>query len=257
MGIFAGLSASIKWTGLAFLGLPGIIELIAYIKLRIFFQRIPRLLLYFVAIPFAIYFSIFLVHFSLLTKPGDGDAFMTPNFQSHNVWQKFTELNTRMYTANNTLTATHPYSSKWYTWPLVVRPIYYWNGANTEKIYLLGNPMVWWGSTVAVLYLLLSLFGRNFFKNKTGLILLGGYLINFLPFIGIGRVMFLYHYFAGLIFAILMFAYCLDKMPRPRNAIIAILSAAAILFIFFAPLSYGLPLNSKAFSNRMWLNSWR
>ena len=38
------------------------------------------------------------------------------------------------------------------------------------------------------------------------MILLGGYLLNYLPFIGISRVMFLYHYIAALIFAILILA---------------------------------------------------
>lgn len=282
--ILFGLSASIKWTGLAFIGLAGIVELIDVIK-NIGWRRIIRLVVYFGLIPFVVYFSVFAIHFSLLTKSGDGDAFMTPQFRATlqgtaeyndptyhplNLWQKFIELNHEMYTANATLTATHPYGSKWYTWPLMLRPIYYWNTTDNsaqqtsianppkeDKIYLLGNPLVWWGSTVAVLYLLLSLFGRNFFKDRTPLVLLGGYLINFLPFIGISRVMFLYHYLSGLIFAVLMFAYTLNKLKNPTKIVWTILAAAIILFIFFAPLSYGLPLSASAFSQRMWLPSWR
>jgi len=290
MALLGGLSAGVKWTGLAFLGLAGIVEFIDIIR-TVQFKRLINLVLYFAVIPFVVYFSIFLIHFSLLTKSGDGDAFMTPEFRATligtadsqnptihplNVWQKFIELNKEMYTANATLTATHPYGSKWYTWPLMLRPIYYWNGTDDsaattsighppaeEKIYLIGNPIVWWGSTVAVLYLLLTLLGNfkfsifNFQKLKVPLILLGGYLMNFLPFIGISRVMFLYHYFAGLIFAILMFAYVIDKLPKPRNTILIILSVAAFLFIFFAPLSYGLPLDATAFSHRVWLSSWQ
>ena len=81
--------------------------------------------------------------------------------------------------------------------------------------------------------------------------------MNMLPFIGIGRVMFLYHYLAGLLFAILMFAYALNRMEKPRNTVIALLTAAFLLFIYFAPLSYGLPLDVNDFSARMWLSSWR
>jgi hypothetical protein len=36
-------------------------------------------------------------------------------------FDKFTELNAEMYRANQTLTATHPYGSRWYTWPLEQR----------------------------------------------------------------------------------------------------------------------------------------
>ncbi len=281
--ILFGLSASIKWTGLAFIGLAGIIELFRLFK-HFSPQHLIRLALYFVVIPLAVYLSVFLIHFSLLTKTGEGDAFMTPEFRATlegsadsqdtaitplNTWQKFIELNKEMYTANKTLTATHPYGSKWYTWPLMLRPIYYWNGPGdnqptsiehppTErKIYLIGNPLIWWGSTIAMLYLLLSLSDRTTRRDKVVYILFGGYIINFLPFIGIGRVMFLYHYLAGLIFAILMFGYVLDRAQTSRKTVIAILSAAAVLFIFFAPLSYGLALNGYQFSHRMWFNSWR
>jgi dolichyl-phosphate-mannose-protein mannosyltransferase len=282
--ILFGLSACVKWTGLAFIGLASIIELIDTIR-NLGWNRVIRLVIYFGAIPFVVYYSIFMIHFALLTKTGDGDAFMTPEFRATlqgspdslnpaikplNGWQKFIELNKEMYTANQTLTATHPYGSKWYTWPLMLRPIYYWNGAAVsnqptsisnppaeEKIYLIGNPFIWWGSTVAMLYLLLSLLGKQFFKDRTALTLLGGYVINFLPFIGISRVMFLYHYLAGLIFAILMFAYCIHKTNRPRNLVIIFTIMAALLFIFFAPLSYGLPLDAHAFSLRMWLSSWQ
>jgi dolichyl-phosphate-mannose--protein O-mannosyl transferase len=286
MAIFGGLSMSIKWTGIAFLGLAGIIELTDIVQ-GISFKRIINLILYFAVIPLVLYFLVFVIHFSLLTKSGEGDAFMTPAFQSTlagsayahdhtlkplNVFQKFIELNKEMYVANKTLTATHPYSSKWYTWPFMIRPIYYWDGhsltsPDESKIYLVGNPLIWWGSTVAALYLLLISIGRGFWKNKIVLILLGGYLINYLPFIGIGRVMFLYHYFSALIFAILIFAYLIDpahahmggagQQKNRKRILIGLLVISALLFVYFAPLSYGLPLSARAFQNRLWLTTWQ
>jgi len=293
MALFGGLSMSIKWTGIAFLGLAGIIELIEIIR-AISFKRIINLILYFAIIPILLYFSVFVIHFSLLTKSGEGDAFMTPAFQSSlqgsnyandstikplNTFQKFIELNEEMYTANKTLTATHPYSSKWYSWPFMIRPIYYWNHASgtlgTEsKIYLIGNPFVWWASTVGILYLILSFMAEFISKrrialtnNTIPLILIGGYIINFLPFIGIGRVMFLYHYLSALIFAILALAYFIDpaharisgasRQKNRRNIIIGALIIAGLAFLYFAPLSYGLPLSPSAFQNRIWLPTWQ
>ena len=292
MAIFGGLSMSIKWTGIAFLGLAGIIELITivghgvrdkYYGIKNIFKQLPKLALYFIIIPFALYFLIFVIHFSLLTKSGDGDAFMTPAFQSSlvgsdyatdpqikslNTFQKFIELNEEMYTANQTLTATHPYSSKWYTWPFMVRAIYYWNHASTDtptesKIYLIGNPFIWWASTVGILYLLLSLAGEWISKkrlalplNTIPLILVGGFLINLLPFVGIGRVMFLYHYLSALIFAILALVYLLDNQ-KSKKLMFSILLITALCFLYFAPLSYGLPLEAGSFQNRLWLTTWQ
>ena len=296
MTLFGGLSISIKWTGIAFLGLAGVIELITivgygirdkYYGIQNIFKQLPKLAIYFVIIPLTIYFSIFVIHFSLLTKSGDGDAFMTPSFQSSlqgsdyasdpklkplNIFQKFIELNKNMYTANKTLTATHPYSSKWYTWPFMTRSVYYWNGSTgspqvpgvEEKIYLIGNPLIWWASTVSIMYLVLSSMGEFISKkrlalipNTIPLILAGGYLINYLPFIGIGRVMFLYHYLASLIFAILALAYLIDQQKNRRNILIGMLVLAGLAFLYFSPLSYGLPLEARSFQNRLWLTTWQ
>ena len=283
MALFGGLSVSIKWTGIAFLGLAGLIELIDIVR-HLSFKRVTNLILYFAVIPLILYFSIFVIHFSLLTKSGDGDAFMTPAFQSSladsdyatdpkikplNTFQKFIELNKEMYTANKTLTATHPYSSKWYTWPFMTRPIYYWNQDSTNtptqsKIYLIGNPIIWWASTVSIMYLVLSIMGEWISKkritlslNTIPLILIGGYFVNYLPFIGIGRVMFLYHYLSALIFAILALAYLIDQSKNYRKIWIVLLVISCLSFLYFAPLSYGLPLEAGSFQHRLWFPTWQ
>ena len=298
--IFFGLAISIKWTGIAFLGLTGLIELVQIIKYRTLTIRywlfaIGKLAMFFVVVPLVLYFSIFVIHFSLLTKSGEGDAFMTPAFQNSlqgssyaedltikplNTFQKFIELNKEMYTANATLTATHPYSSKWYTWPFMIRPIYYWNHLeaqppsdsssspqatpNESKIYFIGNPVIWWASTVSIMYLVLSIMAEWISKkrltlphNTIPLILAGGFLINLLPFIGIGRVMFLYHYLASLIFAILALAYLIDRQKNSRRIWIALLVVGCLSFLYFVPLSYGLPLSAPAFQNHLWLTTWQ
>lgn len=289
-GIFFGLSTSIKWTGLGFMGLAGLIALFDWWRSKFSLKQFLNIIIYFLAIPFAIYYSVFAIHFALLYKSGDGDAFMTPAFQRTlqgsyytndvsikplNEFQKFLELNKEMYEANKTLTATHPYGSKWYTWPFMIRPIYYWNSAssaspNQQKIYLLGNPLVWWASTIAILYLLLELIGSSvsIFKKKNysayfaPAVIAIGWLGNYLPFIKIARVMFLYHYLAALVFAILALAYLLDQSfgragRRGRIRIWICIGIAALSFLYFAPLSYGLPLSPQAFQNRMWLTTWQ
>lgn len=260
------LTASIKWTGLAFLVLAAMVELFSLVKHRRWsIKHLAGRLLFFAAIPLAIYFAVFTIHFSLLKQPGEGDAFMTQGFQQKNIIGKFLELNWEMYESNATLTASHPYSSEWYTWPFMTRTIYYWihsseNTPTAERIYLIGNPFIWWTSTIAVLYALLSLVSR--FKDlkvsdRTLLILLAGWALNYFPFIAIGRVMFLYHYFTSLIFAILILAYLIDHMKRPKKTWLIILAISAVVFIYFAPLSYGLPLEAGSYEQRVWLPSWR
>ena len=226
--------------------------------------------LFLIIIPALIYFSIFVIHFSLLTKSGTGDAFMTPAFQADlignpnqdntsvghiSILNKFLELNEQMYISNQGLTATHSYSSKWYTWPLMIRPIYYWVSGNA-KIYFLGNPTIWWLSTMAVIFAIIySVFNK--FQDKTSNLLLGMYLASFLPFIFIGRVMFLYHYMSALIFAIMLLAYNISQSSNNKWIYATLIAASIITFVYFAPLTYGLPIIPNHQAGRLWLTSWQ
>jgi dolichyl-phosphate-mannose--protein O-mannosyl transferase len=241
-------------------------------------MKVVKIILALAVLPLIIYFSIFALHFSLLNKSGPGDAFMTPKFRKTlagsadnanaelkplNIFQKFNELNLQMYKSNATLTATHPYSSQWYTWPFMIRPIYYWNDSGDgqqSRIYFLGNPVIWWASTVAMLYLLMSVFQGLYRGIRPKLLpaLLGGaYLLNMLPFIGISRAMFLYHYMIGLVFAIVALVYLVDRIVNKKRVLMILLIASIVSFVFFAPLTYGLPLNEKMYHARVWLSTWQ
>ena len=250
--IFAGSAASIKWTGITFLGIIGILELLKW--------RLPRgkagwkNLIILAVIPFLVYYSLFTIHFRLLSKPGPGDAFMTQEFRDgkENTWQKFVELNKEMYRANANLTATHPYSSKWYTWPFMQRPIYYWNDGDA-KIYLLGNPIVWWASTVGIIALLINAFVVR--HNKLYWLIAGAYLVNLLPFIGIDRAMFLYHYFTALVIAIIALVYLIDQQQKSRKYIFGgLLAISLVAFLVYAPLTYGLPAH---YVQSLMLRTWQ
>lgn len=251
--IFAGLAISIKWTGLSFIALLILIEGYRALfkeKMVIAFTKFISVFL----VSLAIYFSVFALHFMLLPKAGPGDAYMSSGFRESGIVSKFIELNREMYESNQRLTATHPYSSQWYTWPFMARPIFYWvKGA--ARIYFFGNPVIWWGSTVAVTYFMVNFF-RNI-KNYNYWLLATGYWLNLLPFIGVKRVMFLYHYLTALIFAMLILVYLIDnKKPLDmlgasrRNIFTGLLIAAIVVFIYFAPLTYGLPYSHSYFLAR-------
>lgn len=277
---------SVKWTGLAFLGIVGIIEFIDFLKNYKKWQvkDYAYRFLFFVCIPFLIYFSIFVIHFSLLKQSGKGDAFMSPSFQKTlinnsyqnnpdikpaNTWLKFIELNKKMFTYNQTLTAGHPYSSKYYSWPFLYRPIYYWNNANSDtnneaRIYFIGNPFIYWLSFGAIIFLFLAIVIRKFGyqeNKKIYLFLFGCFVINFLPYIFIPRVMFLYHYLASLVFSILALVFVIDKMIAKKNKIrifIFLTIVFVISFLIMSPLTYGFPLKeNNPYQAKWWPQIWR
>ena len=80
---------------------------------------------------------------------------------------------TSMFNYHSGLEATHPYSSSWYQWPTMVRPIWYYSGYLTdavkEGISAFGNPLVWWGGIPAFLYVLYLLVTHSsFLRALTG-----------------------------------------------------------------------------------------
>ena len=288
-GIFAGLAFAVKWVGLSFVALPILFEslgILSDIKRRgISVLKSSKVYLTFMALvitPFIVYFSAVTAYSLILHKSGTGDAFMTagyqktlqgnsyqnnPDIKTPSMFSKFTELNRQMYAVNQALTASHPYASRWYTWPLMLRPIYYWVEGNA-RIYLIGNPVIWWSSTIAVIYGLWIVVHRLWLKLRRYAvppsllsgnlsILLTGYALNMLPFMGVKRVMFLYHYFAAYIFAVLMLVWLISQQKNSKQIFGALLVVSAIAFIFFAPLTYGLDLSPKAYELRVWFSSWR
>jgi len=303
--LLASAALSIKWTGLTFLFLIICMEAwsilgnyrnkqestraknISFIKKLLVGCAVP------VLAAFLIYVSLFAIHFSLMNSSSSDNSFMSARFQKtltgnrysndptihgENFLGKFVELNDVMYEANHNMTATHPYSSAWYTWPLMIRPIFYWQSSTTPDtnatvpmqsyIYLLGNPFIYWLGTLSIIFLLI--YGLmilhsqdqdrlNPQRKKVLLFLGAAYLVNFLPFMFISRVMFLYHYEPALIISVMSMAFFLDLMPeRAKTLTAAILIGVALaFFVYFAPLTYGTPLTDIELQSRMWLASWR
>lgn len=276
-GFFAALAGLVKWTGFGFLFVILIFQIYDLFSAWNF-RKALRGFLFLILIPAAVYLSVFALHFYLLPKSGPGDSFMTSSFQKTlagnrhqggeaarpiGFFSKFVELNAQMYGSNKRITPHHPYGSKWYTWPFMVKSVYFWNDKSgnliEDKIYLLGNPFIWWSSTVAILLMMLN-FGRSLIQ-RTKLefgqkLILSGFFANLLPFIGIGRVMFVYHYFTSLIFAILALAYFVDRENKKGlNALFVILSV--VFFFYFVAFTYGLPMSVTEEKFLFWLPTWR
>jgi len=266
-GMCGALALSIKWTGATFLALPVLIELYYFVRTRSLTHWRQKIFT-FVFIPLVLYMAVFAIHFLLLYKSGEGDAFMSERFQSTlqggavepvenppTFIEKFLELNEEMYLSNQRLTAEHPYGSKWFTWPLMYRPIFYWV-QDSARIYLFGNPLLWWLSSIAVLYLFFCTIVEREKISPAGYILLAGFALNLIPFVGIERIMFLYHYLAALIFAILALVYVIDLEHSRVRYFKTLMVLAIASFVFFSPLNYGVDIEQDLYLKRIWLKSW-
>jgi len=252
-GCTAGFAIGTKFTGLTALALPGVIAAATILKNRDgkTLIRESRDYLLIVAGAAAIYLIGWYLHFALLPMPGPGDAY----FRLHESFlTNLSKMHGSMFRYNYFLGATHHDASKWWSWPLMTTPIFYWMGSKAG-IYFLGNPVVWWGGSLAFLASLVmavrQVLHRLVKKSVGGNFLfwvpVAGFFIAFLPYIRIPRVLFMYHYLPPLLFSLLFTMLCLDRSGWIRYGglrqqhwsywcTIALLIAG---FIFFSPLTFG------------------
>ncbi|OMJ15990.1 Dolichyl-phosphate-mannose-protein mannosyltransferase 2 [Smittium culicis] len=94
-------------------------------------------------------------------------------------------------------------------------------------------------------------------------ILIVGYFIHYLPFLFMGRVMYLHHYLPSLYFAVLALAYFIDYYSRrylsKRMQIVNFVfwvAIATFAFILFSPLTFGYNKDIKLLKYRLWKSTW-
>lgn len=165
---------------------------------------------------------------------------------------------------HSSLESTHPYSSAWYEWPAIIRPVWYYSGIVSdtlrEGISAFGNPLVWWAGIPAFLYVFYLALCK---KDRTAAFLSISYLAQYLPWFFVTRITFIYHYFPSVPFVALMLAYSLMqwKPKAPRKvfpaAVLGYAAAAFALFLLFYPVLSGQPVEADFVAQYLrWFDGW-
>ena len=177
-----------------------------------------------------------------------------------------------MFSYHSDLNATHPFGSKWYTWPLDYRPIWYsstvFAGGKAEGISAFGNPLVWWMGIPAFVYLASITILE---KDKKAFFLCIGYLSQYLPWTLVSRVIFIYHYFPSTPFVVLMIVYCMVLLSRINkigkitikestwvNIFIIYTVLVLVLFMAFYPVLAGQTVDVQyVYKYLRWFPTWK
>ena len=171
--------------------------------------------------------------------------------------------------------ASHAYCSPWHSWPLMLRPVAYFyervgvgEGAIATTIHAMGNPVLWWLSTAAILSLTLGWLARRFSpddrsnqspQNAVVSFILLNYLANWLPWVLVSRCTFLYHAMGMVAFSTLALAWLMAQWlgnARDRPLALVLLGAIALSFLFWIPLYLGFSLSPEALQRRWLLPGW-
>ncbi|HZQ48964.1 MAG TPA: phospholipid carrier-dependent glycosyltransferase [Candidatus Dormibacteraeota bacterium] len=213
--------------------------------------------------PWAVYLTVALVAFVALPTLIYVASWF-PFFdrgQFHNLADLIT-YNKQAYDYHAHLTATHPYGSPWWSWPLLARPVLYYaeyQGLGTDQftgqplfalIYNLGNPWIWWTSLPCLVSLPYFVIRHRSFPAA---VILVGFITQYLPWAPITRVLFMYEMIGGLIFMVLALAFVLGQIAEHwpgwgRKLALAHLGVAVVAFMYFYPLWAAVPLGAPAWS---------
>ena len=164
-----------------------------------------------------------------------------------------------MFERQTQVLPVHAYQSNWWTWPLLIRPIWYLyepvDGA-LRGILLLGNPAIMWGGLVAVVGCWIGWVRGGSPRLFAAASLWTGSL-------GIWAVIpkslgFYYYYYPSSIFIVIPLALMLDRWrARVRNIDLFVVALALALAIYFLPvLSAGALADAAAFRRWMWFDTW-
>ena len=172
-------------------------------------------LVFFVAVPAAIYYISYIPYF----LPSGGVSLKRIIQAAQGMLS---------YHSQPGLGMDHPFYSPWYEWPVIAKPMWYYSSSyhpagETQTIAAFGNPTVWWGGLAALVIVALLWLARHIRRNGSitlhtpqndmrPAILLIAFAAQYVPWTLVPRGTYIYHYFPSVPFVILCMALCLDLL---------------------------------------------
>ncbi|KAJ1930882.1 hypothetical protein FBU59_006901, partial [Linderina macrospora] len=158
---------------------------------------------------------------------------------------KVLEATRVMWRVNNGLTKSHPYESRPTTWPWMRRGMAFW-GSSDRGIYLIGTPILWWTSFVAIVAFV-GIQAVLFLRDCRGMhdrllgvreryfesvgFLTAGWVLHWIPFFLMGRQLFLHHYLPALWLAVCAMIGSLDLFTRRMSRKVRQILMAVLLLL--------------------------
>jgi dolichyl-phosphate-mannose-protein mannosyltransferase len=251
--VLLGLTIAVKWAAFP-LAAP-----VGYILWR---RGLLKPFLLTLWVPAVVYLAV--VFFGQLISPTGASRFFNESNPFTNVvrWH-------RQALANVSSAVPNDQASPWWSWPLMTRPVLLYHQeyatGKVATVLAVGNPLVWWSSTVAVfagfceLWWLRAVRWRPIADHPLVPILLG-YLCLLLPWVPGTRIPYLYNYLPIYPFAILALVYWLCRLWGYRSwgawVVVAFAACAVAAALYFLPVATALPTSPESLRQHIWFGSW-
>lgn len=157
-----------------------------------------------------------------------------------------------MLSYHSNITSTHPYSSSWYEWPLIKRPLLDAICSISDKtcstVATLGNPLIWWSGALCVIYVSYCAIKE---KDKKAIFLSVAYFAQLIPWMFVTRYTMIYHYLPCSLFMILIIGYTMERLTvklsrnKARKIIFIYCICAFVIFVAYYPVISGYPISKN------------
>jgi dolichyl-phosphate-mannose--protein O-mannosyl transferase len=144
----------------------------------------------------------------------------------------------------------------------MTRPIWYYGpmelfGDQVSIIVSFGNPAIWWVGIAAALASAVIAAAK---KDRKMVPVFAAIASQYLPWMLVQRITFIYHFFSIVPFVILSITYCIkhiaEKYPGAKFFVYAYLGLTAVLFIWFYPVLSGMQVNRAYIDGLNWFANW-
>lgn len=250
-GVSMGLGIATKWTGVyagAGLALLFLLHTIRHNPgrqtLRLFFFCCT----FFILIPLGLYVLSFLPVITRTEYPS--------------LLEKVVSCTQDMFRYHFNLVDKHYYSSPFYEWPIIWMPLLAASNAvgaaKVSAVSYMGNPAIWWPGILCCLYVLFRWLIKR--DRQAGFLSIA-YLAQYVPWMLVPRLTFIYHYFPASIMMLLCIGYTINRIvhrfqAKGRAAIVGYLTIAACCFLMFYPVVSGYPFYKEWGLHLRWLKDW-
>ncbi|KYN26969.1 Protein O-mannosyl-transferase 2 [Trachymyrmex cornetzi] len=181
-------------------------------------------------------------------------------------------------------------SSRPWQWPINYRGQFF--SGNNQRIYLLGNPIIWWGNIV-FLVIFIVFYVHASVREQRGCIddaimlkqrskithagkwLFLGWILHYAPFWAMTRVLYFHHYFPALLYSSMLTGITLNHVIESFLLLLPgkvgntfyhvilgiVISGTVYSFYLFSPLAYGMDGPSamdpdSSMHSLRWMESW-
>lgn len=273
LAVMCGLGAASKWNTIfdlvLILAFAGGIALLPRPNMRLPLDAFVSIVM---GATIAIYL-IFYIPFFASSRP--------VTFQNGSNLTGLMDLQNQMFTYHDVTVANmkpHPYSSKWWEWPILYQPVSYWyhdtrTGAQAAdpraccitEILSLPNPITWWSGLLTVPFMGWLAWRK---RNRAYFLLFCAYFAQWLPWIASPRMLFEYHFFPNDAIILIADTIALQQLWEwgkagtenrfewVKTAVWCYMVASVTAFIFFYPVLAGDYINYATWQSRMWFPHW-